>query len=182
VKGGSEIGYLIPVDGDPRDLNSTAISIDQIRSSSHRMMAKHAFYIFHCCLSGLDLSPPGAISGSREEYFKRVMASKAYQVLVAGRKGEQVRTENGIGIFTKYILEAMSGGADPEGKGYITFSGISAYVTSKVGQDAHNLQVPQYGNIRGNGEVVFLIGSLKKPQQDQEGGKKNALEFFQRSW
>lgn len=185
LKGGNEIGYLIPVDGDSHDLNSTAISIEQIKSSSQRMIAKHAFYIFECCLSGLDLSSSGTLSAHQEDYFQRIMASKAHQVLTAGRKGEQVRTENGIGVFTKYILEAMSGAADPEGKGYVTFSGISAYVSSKMGQDSHNLQIPQYGNIRGNGEVIFLLRALKRPQEEQEGDqgrKKGDLEFFQRSW
>ena len=122
LKDGNEIGYLIPVDGDSHDLNSTAISIEQIKSSSHRMMAKHAFYIFDCCLSGLGLSSSGTLSASQDDYFQRIMAAKAHQVLTAGRKGEQVKTENGLGVFTKYILEAMSGGADPEGKGYVTFS------------------------------------------------------------
>jgi uncharacterized caspase-like protein len=185
VKDGNEVGYLIPVDGDSHDLNSTAISIEQIKSSSQRMIAKHAFYIFDCCLSGLGLSSSGTLSSHQEGYFQRIMASKAHQVLAAGGKGEQVRAENRFGVFTKYLLEAMSGGADPEGKGYVTFSGISAYVRSKIGQESHNLQIPQYGNIRGNGEFVFLLKALKNPQEEQEGdkgGKKNALEFFQRSW
>ena len=182
LKDGNEIGYLIPVDGDSNDLNSTAISIEQIKSSSQRMIAKHAFYIFDCCLSGLDLSSSGTLSVRQEDYLQKIMASKAHQVLTAGRKGQQVTAENGFGIFTKYLLEAMSGGADPERKGYVTFSGISVYVSSKIGQESHNLQVPQYGNIRGNGEVVFPLSALKRPQEGQEGGKKNALEFFQHSW
>jgi uncharacterized caspase-like protein len=182
LKDGNETAYLIPVDGDLHDLNSTAISIERIKSSSHRMMARHAFYIFDCCLSGLGLSSSGTLSPGQKDYFQRIMASKAHQVLTGGRKGEQVRTENGFGIFTKYILEAMSGGADPEGRGYVTFSDICAYVSSKVIQDSHNLQIPQYGNIKGDGEVVFLLRALKKPQEDQEGGKGRKESPLRFSW
>jgi len=54
------------------------------------MIAKHAFYIFDCCLSGLGLSSSGTLSVHQEDYLQKIMASKAHQVLTAGRKGQQV--------------------------------------------------------------------------------------------
>ena len=52
LRSGEEEGYLIPVDGDPNQLFSTAISMTALRQISDRLTAKHILYIVDACYSG----------------------------------------------------------------------------------------------------------------------------------
>ena len=176
----TQMGYLIPVDGDTRDLFSTAISMEQVRAFSRRLVAKHVFYIIDSCYSGLGLSRSGTIPPSERDYLRKITSRKAHQMLTAGGKGEQAREEGGHGIFTKYILEAIAGAADREGKGYVTFSDIAAYVRPKVTRYSQNAQTPQYGSIDGEGEFVFMLGDSRRPLETaaaaELGEEKKRLE------
>jgi uncharacterized caspase-like protein len=155
---GSQMGYIIPVDADTRDLFSTAISMDQVRTFSKRLRAKHVLYLMDSCYSGLGLSRSGTLPPSDRDYLHKITTRKAHQMLTAGGKGEQAREEGAHGLFTKYLLEALDGQADRDEKGYITFSDLASYVKPKVSREAGNSQIPQYGNIDGEGEFVFVTG------------------------
>jgi predicted Holliday junction resolvase-like endonuclease len=62
-------------------------------------------------------------------------------------------------------LEALDGSADRDGKGFITFSDIASYVKPKVSRFTGTKQVPQYGNIDGEGEFVFVLAGLPAAQK-----------------
>ena len=155
---GTQMGYIIPVDADTRDIFSTAISMDQVRIFSRRIKAKHMLYMIDSCYSGLGLSRAGSIPPSEKDYLRKITTRKAHQMLTAGGKGDQAREEGAHGVFTKYVLEALDGQADRDEKGYITFSDLASYVKPKVARAARNSQTPQYGNIDGEGEFVFVTG------------------------
>ncbi|MCX5846804.1 MAG: caspase family protein [Deltaproteobacteria bacterium] len=156
---GTQMGYIIPVDADLRDIFSTAISMDQVRIFSKRLKAKHVLYLIDSCYSGLGLSRSGAIPPGERDYLRKITTRKAHQMLTAGSKGEQTKEEGAHGLFTKYVLEALDGQADRDEKGYITFSDLASYVKPKVSREAGNSQTPQYGNIDGEGEFVFVTGN-----------------------
>jgi len=154
---GSQMGYIIPVDSDTRNIFSTAISMDQVRQFSRRLPAKHVLYLIDACYSGLGLTRSGGIPPSDRDYLNKITTRKAHQMLTAGGKGEQAHEEEGHGVFTKYILEGLDGSADREDKGYVTFSDLASYVRPKVTRMTRNSQVPQYGSIDGEGEFVFVL-------------------------
>jgi len=154
---GSQMGYLVPVDSDTRNIFSTAISMDQVRQFSRRLPAKHVLYLIDACYSGLGLTRSGGIPPSDRDYLNKITARKAHQMLTAGGKGEQAHEEEGHGVFTKYILEGLDGSADRDDKGYVTFSDLASYVKPKVTRMTRNSQVPQYGSIDGEGEFVFVL-------------------------
>jgi uncharacterized caspase-like protein len=155
----SQMGYIIPVDADTGNIFSTAISMDQVRNFSRRLKAKHVLYLIDSCYAGLGLTRSGSIPASEKDYLRKITTRKAHQMLVAGGKGELAHEEGSHGVFTKYILEALDGAADRDEKGYITFSDISSYVKPKVSRQTKNSQVPQYGNIDGEGEFVFITAA-----------------------
>lgn len=155
----SQMGYIIPVDGDKDNLFSTAISMDQVRVFSRRMKAKHVLYLIDSCYAGLGLTRSGSIPPQEKEYLQKITSRKAHHMLVAGGKGELAHEEGGHGVFTKYVLEALEGAADRDEKGFITFSDISSYVKPKVSRQTKNAQIPQYGNIDGEGEFVFVAAA-----------------------
>lgn len=152
----SQMGYIVPVDADTGNIFSTAISMDQVRIFSRRLKAKHVLYLIDSCYAGLGLTRSGSIPASEKDYLRKITTRKAHQMLVAGGKGELAHEEGGHGVFTRYILEALDGAADRDEKGYITFSDISSYVKPKVSRQTHSSQVPQYGNIDGEGDFVFI--------------------------
>ncbi|MGZ3635309.1 MAG: trypsin-like peptidase domain-containing protein [Syntrophales bacterium] len=154
---GSQMGYLVPVDSDTRNIFSTAISMDQVRQFSRRLAAKHVLYLIDACYSGLGLTRSGGIPPNDRDYLNKITTRKAHQMLTAGGKGEQAHEEEGHGVFTKYILEGLDGSADRDDKGYVTFSDLASYVKPKVTRMTHNSQVPQYGSIDGEGEFVFVL-------------------------
>jgi S1-C subfamily serine protease len=154
---GSQMGYLVPVDSDTRNIFSTAISMDQVRQFSRRLPAKHVLYLIDACYSGLGLTRSGGIPPMDRDYLNKITTRKAHQMLTAGGKGEQAHEEEGHGVFTKYILEGLSGSADRDEKGYVTFSDLASYVKPRVTRMTRNSQVPQYGSIDGEGEFVFVL-------------------------
>ena len=154
---GSQMGYIVPVDSDTRNIFSTAISMDQVRQFSRRLPAKHVLYLIDACYSGLGLTRSGGIPPSDRNYLNKITTRKAHQMLTAGGKGEQAHEEEGHGVFTKYILEGLDGLADRDDKGYVTFSDLASYVKPKVTRMTRNSQVPQYGSIDGEGEFVFVL-------------------------
>ncbi len=159
--GGTHMGYLVPVDADTKNIVNTAISMDQIRGFSRRLQAKHVLYLIDSAFAGLGLTKSGSISPSDREYLQKVSTRRAHQILTAGGKGEFVHLEQGgLGVFTEYVLEALDGSADRDGKGFITFSDIASYVKPKVSRFTGTKQVPQYGNIDGEGEFVFVLAGL----------------------
>jgi uncharacterized caspase-like protein len=166
LPGIAQMGYLVPADADTKNISSTAISMDQIRGFSRRIPAKHVLYLIDSSFAGLGLMKSGTIPPSEQDYLQKVTTNKAHQMLTAGGKGEPVRLgEGGLGVFTKCVLEALDGSADPDNKGFTTFSDIASYVKPKVSQFTGTRQVPQFGSIDGQGEFVFVYAGLPAAQQ-----------------
>jgi serine protease Do len=172
---GSQMGYLVPVDSDTRNIFSTAISMDQVRQFSRRLPAKHVLYLIDACYSGLGLTRSGGIPPSDRDYLNKITTRKAHQMLTAGGKGDQAHEQDGHGVFTKYILEGLDGSADRDDKGYVTFSDLASYVKPKVTRMTHNSQVPQYGSIDGEGEFVFVLTKAAPTAEDAPISKTDTI-------
>ena len=168
---GTQRGYIVPVDADTKNIFNTAISMDQIRVFSRRLQTKHVLYLIDSAFAGLRLTKSGTIPPSDREYLQKVSTRRAHQILTAGGKGELVHLEQGgLGVFTEYVLEALDGSADRDGKGFMTFSDIASYVKPKVSRFTGTKQVPQYGNIDGEGEFVFVLAGLPTAQKADTPG------------
>jgi hypothetical protein len=154
---GGKRGYLIPVDGDTEDVFSTAISMDTVRDLSKRTPAKHVYYAIDACYSGLALTRGIPTAGPPDLYLQKVTSRPAVQVITAGGEGEQALEVGGQGLFTTYLLRAMSGEADANNDGAVTASEIGAYVKPQVTNASRSQQTPQFGTMEGTGEVVFLV-------------------------
>ncbi|MCX5856217.1 MAG: caspase family protein [Deltaproteobacteria bacterium] len=187
----TQMGYIIPVDADTRNIFSTAISMDQVRVFSRRLRAKHVLYLIDSCYAGLGLTRSGTIPPSERDYLRKITTRKAHQMLTAGGKGELAHEEGGHGVFTKYILDALDGSADRDEKGFITFSDLASYVKPKVSRYTGTKQVPQYGSIDGEGEFVFILTGMTTAVQSDSSGlererqsvamEKNRLEVEKRN-
>ena len=138
------------------DVFSSGISMDTVRDLSNRMTAKHVLYAIDACYSGLALTRGISINRRTSGYIAKVTKLRAVQILAAGSEGEQAVEVGGQGLFTTYLLRAISGEADLDGDGVVTTSEIGTYLQPHVSNASDARQTPQFGTIEGTGEVVFL--------------------------
>ncbi len=155
---GGKRGYIIPVDADTSNFSSSAISMEQIRSLSSRIPAKHILYVMDSCYSGLGLSRSYGVSTSISGYLRKVASMRVIQIVTAGGKGEQVQEKEGHGLFTTYFLRALEGEADINNDKVVTGTELGAYIRPSVSDASQQAQTPLYGRLEGEGEFLFFVG------------------------
>ncbi|MBL7174798.1 MAG: caspase family protein [Desulfobacteraceae bacterium] len=155
---GGKRGYIIPVDADTSNYSATAISMEQIRSLSNRIAAKHILYVMDSCYSGLGLSRSFGISPKISDYLRKVASMRVVQIITAGGKGEQVQERAGHGLFTTYFLRALEGEADYNKDNVVTGTELGAYLRPTVSNASQQSQTPLYGRLEGEGEFLFFTG------------------------
>lgn len=171
---GEQVGYLIPADCPQSNFFTYAISMQQIRETFSRMRAKHIYYVIDACFSGYGFTRGGGMAPGARGYLQVVTEKRAVQMITAGRKGDLAHEEKGHGIFTLYLLRGLKGEADLNSDGLVTASELGAYVQPNVYQASGQKQLPQYGRLEGEGEVVFLVGET--PRQKEAKERIQALE------
>ncbi len=180
---GRNLGYIVPVDADTSNYQSTAISMTNFQDISEAIPAKHVFYVMDACYSGLALTRGAAPqAGDLRKYLQEVTKRSTRQVLTAGGADEQVADQGpqGHSIFTWTLLQGLDGQADLNTDGFITASELAAYVGPTV--SSMSRQTPAFGSMVGseggefvlelNGESEFL--SETSEQLDSEAIQLNA--------
>ncbi len=151
LRSGEEEGYLLPVDGDPDGLFSTAISMTALRQISDRLRAKHILYIVDACYSGYAIYNRSIADDLLEEMVKK----PAIQILTAGRQRDEAQERGSHGVFTEVLLRGLQGDAFA-GKGWLAVEELGVWVKQRVFAESNKKQLPQYGNLSGEGQFVFL--------------------------
>lgn len=157
LAGGGKKGYIIPVDADTVNYENTAISMEQIRSLSSRIPAKHILYVMDSCYSGLGFNRSSGISPKVGDYLRKVSSMRVVQVITAGGKGEQVQEREGHGLFTTYLLKAIEGEADFNKDNIVTGTELGAYLRPTVSNASNQSQTPLYGRLEGEGEFLLFV-------------------------
>ncbi len=155
LRSGDEEGYLIPVDGDPAKLFSTAVSMTALRQISDRLPAKHILYVVDSCYSGYALFNRGISDDLLEEIVKK----PAIQILTAGRQQDQAQERNGHGVFTEVLLRGLGGDAFA-GKSWLSLEELGVWMKQRVYVESNKKQIPQFGNLSGEGQFVFVKGGV----------------------
>jgi len=176
---GDQVGYLIPADCPQSNFFTYAISMQQIRETFSRMRAKHIYYVIDACFSGYGFTRGGGMAPGARGYLQVVTEKRAVQMITAGRKGDMAHEEKGHGIFTLYLLRGLKGEADLNSDGLVTASELGAYVQPNVYQASGQRQLPQYGRLEGEGEVVFLVGEGPRQKQARERLREIEKELSQ---
>jgi uncharacterized caspase-like protein len=157
LPGGRERGYLVPVDADEYDWQSTMLPMDKLNQQVKQLRAKHILMAFDSCYSGLGLVRSVARYPNQDSiYIRKMMRTRSVQVLTAGSRSEQALEAAGHGLFTDQLLAALSGAADINDDGYITATEIYAVLRPSITQKSYSRQTPQFGYIEGNGDIIFL--------------------------
>jgi len=157
LPGGGKKGYIIPADAETDSYASTAVSMEQIRSLSSRIAAKHIFYVMDCCYSGLGLNRSAGVWPGISDYLRKVSAMRVVQIITAGGQGEQVQEREGHGLFTSYFLKAIEGEADIDKDNVVTGTELGAYLRPTVSNASRQAQTPLFGRLEGEGEFLFFV-------------------------
>lgn len=133
--------YLVPADGDPEDLESTAFPLRELYEKLGRLKARSVVVALDSCFSGAGGRSVLA-KGTRPLVVsvEEAVLPAAVVSLTASDKNQVSGTleEQGHGAFTYYLLKGLAGAART-GTGAVTVRSLHGYLTPKV-QDAARLQ------------------------------------------
>ena len=175
-----ELGYLIPHDGNSSGLYGN-ISMSQLKDDISRAIpAKHIFYAFDACYSGL-LTTRAVDRAPRRDlaYLQEITRERVRQVLTAGSKGQEALDggPRGHSVFTGRLIEILEATGD-----YITANEIQAILKERVYHDARargHEQTPGFGSLSGMGDFVFIPTIQQKVQDNQAELAKIEAELKQ---
>jgi peptidoglycan/xylan/chitin deacetylase (PgdA/CDA1 family)/uncharacterized caspase-like protein len=159
LSSGRDLGYIVPVDADPKDTGTDAIPMSELQNIAESVSAKHVLFVMDACYSGLALTRGGA---SQDRFLRENARRLGRQMLTAGG-ADQLVADGGPGghsIFTWTLLQALAGKGDLNGDGFITATELAAYIAPAVAGVSQ--QTPAFGSLPGSegGEFVFEL-----PQQ-----------------
>jgi len=174
---GGEMGYLMPVNGDEKDLYISAIDMDELRKISLLSEAKHILYLVDACYGGIaSVGARGLNAKSTPDYVQKITQDKARQMISAGGRGEEVieKAEWGHSAFTKNLLTGLRDSkADTDSDGIITAQELGTYLQKKVTIDSDNRQTPKTRNLSSDeGEFVFVYADNTTVIQDKSADDK----------
>jgi hypothetical protein len=163
-----EVGYLVPVDGDPND-PASLVRWDELTRNADLILAKHILFIMDACYGGLAVMrtlPPGS-----KRFLKDMLQRYSRQVLTAGKADETVADAGGPraghSMFTGHFLDAIDGAA-ATADGVVSANAVMAYVYDRVARDPHSRQTPHFGFLDGDGDLIFAAPILEKPVPPQQ--------------
>ena len=177
---GEQMGFILPSDYDPKKHLTSSISMSTLRDVSRQIQAKHILYVMDSCFSGGILQSRASVSNVPLEgawrYAQGLLERTAHIVITAGGQSDFANEEGGRGLFTKVMLEGLSGAADPGKRGFITASGLALYIQEHLPEllPPGVKQQPQYGRLLGEGDVV--LAALRAPSLNREKANEEDLK------
>lgn len=134
---GDEAGgesYLVARDGRRLVLSDTALPVSRVKAIIEEAPARAKVIILDACHSGADIGGKGPEPMS-EEFIRRVFEQAEGLAILASCKQGQLSyewQESERSVFTHYMLEALAGQADRDGKGFVTIQDANRHVANGV--------------------------------------------------
>lgn len=170
---GNEMGYLIPVDGDPRAIASSCVSMREIQEAAKRIPARHVLFLVDACYGGISGLPQRSLKTTDAyEILEKAGRDQAVQIITAGDANQPSleSSKYGHSLFTNTMLAALSGEADADGDGLITSRDVFEYVGPEVARLSEERQTPQMFTLYGTAQVVFVSPYVLKKSGHKEPG------------
>lgn len=161
--------YLIPRDGDPASLYTTALPMDEIQRIFARVQAERVVMLLDTCYSG---NAGGRTfgraslraTGLNDQFLERLTRSRG-RVLITASGPNEVALEIaslGHGLFTYYVLEGLRGKADRNGDGIVTVSELYEYVEEQVDNAARRAGGRQRPLMKGEVEGTLPLSTIAR--------------------
>ena len=130
--------YLVPVDGVPDDLLSTAIPDSTIKNTVAAIPGRLLLLIDACHAGAGAIEPElkfRALSRSADDFVRDLVTDDYGVVVMAAATGREQSMESKRwqhGAFTKALIEGLAGSADYNRDGLVYLTELDAYVTQRV--------------------------------------------------
>jgi hypothetical protein len=135
LRNGKQIGYLLPIDGNPVTLAETGVSMSAIRDLADALPARHVLFLIDACYGGVAGQRFRGIPKMTDSYLREVTRERGRQLITAGGVHQQALEgpEWGHSVFTYYLLQGLEQGlADLNDDGIIPASELYAYLDQRV--------------------------------------------------
>jgi uncharacterized caspase-like protein len=159
--------YLIPRDGDPESLYTTALPMDEIQRIFARVQAERIVMLLDTCYSGTAGGRSFARASTRatginDQFLERLTRSRGRVIITASGPNEVALelTELGHGIFTHFVLEGLRGKADRNGDGLVTVSELYEFVEGQVDATARRAGGRQRPLMKGEIEGTLPLSKV----------------------
>jgi hypothetical protein len=144
--------YLVPYDGDPTYVDTTAFPLKRLYETLDKLPAKEIVVVLDSCFSGAGgrsvLAKGAKPMGLSVEQSVTSAVGKAVVLTASG--GDQISSaygEKGHGLMTYFFLKGLRGDADANEDGILTMAEVYHYLKPQVEKIArkqsNNEQVPQ---------------------------------------
>ncbi|MBI3551222.1 MAG: caspase family protein [Elusimicrobia bacterium] len=133
--------YLVPWDGDPQFLDSTAYPVSRLYEKLGELKSKETLVLLDTCFSGMggrsviakNLRPLVSVIEAPRPKLKRlsVLTAASGDEVAGGLEAQQ------HGLFTYYLLKGLKGEADANHDGHVELGELYDFVNAKVRRAAH---------------------------------------------
>ncbi len=164
------VPYLIARDSRLAVLAETAIPIAKVKAILQAAPARAKVILLDACHAGAELPGKAALPLS-PDFIRRVFEEAEGLVILASSMQAQRSYEwpaQQRSVFTHYLLEALSGAADRDGKGFVTISDAARHVTDgvKLWASQHGLgQTPTF-QAAVAGEIILARYAAEPTSQE----------------
>jgi uncharacterized caspase-like protein len=130
-----ESTYLVPYDGDLRDIETTCIGFDKLARTLRKTKSNKAVVIVDANYSG-GFKPKDAQRAARPDlskpYIEAFQKPAGRAMLLSSDESEISWEDEESSVFTRFLLEGLNGKADANEDGIITFTEVALYVEETV--------------------------------------------------
>ena len=151
--------YLLARDTRLSALKHTAVAMKDVREIVEQSLAHAKVIVLDACHSGASIGK--AEPTMTPEFIQRVFEQAEGMAVLASCKENQQSwewPEKQRSVFTYYLLDALTGKADFESKGFVSVSDVNNYVTDGVKMWAVQHSVPQTPTLQytAAGDIILL--------------------------
>lgn len=157
--------YLLPWDGDPKYVKSSALSVARVTARLESLKARHVVVMLDACFTGAASRGARTTTGAGTRPIVvtsvRVDAPQLTLFTAAGPGEITGAGPSGHGLFTYHLLRGLGGAADDDGNGKVTLAELGAFVQRGVRDGArleNREQTPQLVGTSGLGLVMSETG------------------------
>ncbi|NLC55968.1 MAG: tetratricopeptide repeat protein [Armatimonadetes bacterium] len=170
--------YLLPLDTVTHDLESSAIPNDEFLARVARIQANKKVILLDACHSG-GLSLGAKADAKLPTEYYEMLAKAEGTVTIASCSGDEQSYEypgKGQGAFTYFLCEGLTGKADADGNGVVSFQEVSAYVVNSVSEWARRQRLKQTPLTHtGNARFDIPLSAVRAVELEQKRQKLLAL-------